>query len=147
MNLIPWYYRWLAMVLLAAALVAFGWVKGAENVQQQWDTQASADKIVVAKVKAVKTAKTQEINHEVDRLTRRSDDYYRLRNASLPARLPGATGQPDAATKADAPDPAGRAEGSECNPADGAADAIVILEWQRWARAMKEAVIDPPGHN
>lgn len=25
-----------------------------------------------------------------------------------------------------------------CSPADGAADAIVILEWQQWARTMEE---------
>ena len=37
MNLIPWPYRWLALVLLAAALIGFGWVEGAGHVQAQWD--------------------------------------------------------------------------------------------------------------
>ena len=27
MNLIPWPYRWLTLVLLAAALIGFGWVQ------------------------------------------------------------------------------------------------------------------------
>lgn len=40
MNLIPWPYRWLALVLLAAALIGFGWIKGAGHVQSQWNTAA-----------------------------------------------------------------------------------------------------------
>ena len=37
MSLIPWPYRWLALVLLAAALFGFGWIKGAGHAQTQWD--------------------------------------------------------------------------------------------------------------
>ena len=37
MSLIPWPYRCLALVLLAAALIGFGWIKGAGHVQAQWD--------------------------------------------------------------------------------------------------------------
>ena len=40
MNLIPWPYRWLAVAALAAALVGFGWVRGAGHVQAQWDAAA-----------------------------------------------------------------------------------------------------------
>ena len=36
MSLFPWPYRWLALVLLAAALIGFGWIKGAGHVQAQW---------------------------------------------------------------------------------------------------------------
>lgn len=36
MSLISWPYRWLALVLLAAALIGFGWIKGAGHVQAQW---------------------------------------------------------------------------------------------------------------
>jgi len=39
-NLIPWPYRWLAVAALAAALVGFGWVRGAGHVQAQWDAAA-----------------------------------------------------------------------------------------------------------
>ena len=38
MSLIPWPYRWLVVVLLAAALIGFGWIKGAGHVQAEWDT-------------------------------------------------------------------------------------------------------------
>ena len=37
MSLISWPYRWLALDLLAAALIRFGWIKGAGHVQAQWD--------------------------------------------------------------------------------------------------------------
>lgn len=37
MSLIPWSYRWLALALAAAALIGFGWIKGAGHVQAQWD--------------------------------------------------------------------------------------------------------------
>ncbi|HEY3432564.1 MAG TPA: hypothetical protein VGK09_08450 [Rhodocyclaceae bacterium] len=139
MSLIPWYYRWLAIGLLSTTLVAFGWIKGAGHVQQQWDAMVSADKIVMTKVKAVQTVKTQEINHETNRLIARSDAYWGLRQPSLPSGVPRSSGGADAETSADALDPARRVEGSECSPADGAADAILILQWQRWVVEMKKA--------
>ena len=36
MNLIPWPYRWLAVVALAVALISFSWIKGADHVQAKW---------------------------------------------------------------------------------------------------------------
>ena len=37
MSLIPWPYRWLALVVLGAALIGFGWIEGAAHVQADWD--------------------------------------------------------------------------------------------------------------
>ena len=37
MSLIPWPCRWLALVALGAALIGFGWIKGAGHVQADWD--------------------------------------------------------------------------------------------------------------
>lgn len=138
-DLIPWPYRLLAVALLAVALVSFGWIKGAGHVQDQWDAQSTADKLVVARTQAAQTAKTQEIDHETARLIARSDDYWRMRQPSVPSGLPGATAPADAATQADSSDPTGRVDGVECSPAAGAADAIVIIEWQRWAKEMQAA--------
>lgn len=57
--LIPAPYRALALALLAAALVGFGWVKGAGHVQDKWDaaegTRAQAvTEAVLARVAANK---------------------------------------------------------------------------------------------
>lgn len=35
MKIIPLAYRWLALIVLAVALMGFGWVKGAEHVEQR----------------------------------------------------------------------------------------------------------------
>ncbi|GMU44574.1 MAG: hypothetical protein DYH17_15515 [Xanthomonadales bacterium PRO6] len=37
MSLIPWPYRWLALIALGVALFVFGWIKGAGHVQADWD--------------------------------------------------------------------------------------------------------------
>jgi hypothetical protein len=37
MTLIPWPYRVLVLVVLTGTSVAFGWIKGAEQVQARWD--------------------------------------------------------------------------------------------------------------
>jgi hypothetical protein len=37
MTLIPWRYRLLALAVLCVALVGFGWIKGADHAQAQWD--------------------------------------------------------------------------------------------------------------
>lgn len=36
-SIVPWYYKLLAVGLLAAVLIGYGWVKGAGHVQGQWD--------------------------------------------------------------------------------------------------------------
>ena len=36
-SVIPWPYRLLALAVLGVALVGFGWIKGANHVQAQWD--------------------------------------------------------------------------------------------------------------
>ena len=51
MNLIPWPYRWLALVLLAAALIGFGWVKGAGHVQTRLDAAVQQQTLHVATVR------------------------------------------------------------------------------------------------
>ena len=50
MSLIPWPYRWLALVLLAVALIGFGWIKGAGHVQAQWDAAVQQQALQAAAV-------------------------------------------------------------------------------------------------
>lgn len=137
-SLIPWPYRWLAFAGLIVACLASGWVGGADHVQDKWDAQQQAQAVQIVRIQAKQAAATETINHETHRLVARSDEYWRLRLKPLQADpVPGTAGSTDAAPAADALDPTGRAQG--CDPADGAADAIVIMEWQRWARAMQAA--------
>lgn len=51
MNLIPWPYRLLALTALAAALIGFGWIKGASHVQAQWDAAAQQQTLQAATVR------------------------------------------------------------------------------------------------
>lgn len=137
---VPLPYRLLALGLLSAALLAFGWVKGATHVQRDWDASKADQAIQNAKIQTQRKDKTTEIHRETNRLIDRSDAWYRgLRTRPDDLRIPGSTGQADAAPPTASPGTAGDPAGAECSPSDGAADAIVILEWQRWIGKMKGA--------
>jgi len=140
MNLIPLPYRLLAIATLIASCVGFGWVKGAGHVQDAWDAATVRQSLIVAHIQAKQTQATKDIDHATRSLVSRSDDYWRLRLKPLQADpVPGTTGEPDAAAPSDQADPAG-AEGTPiCSPADGAADAIVILGWQHVYKAWADA--------
>ena len=69
MSLIPWPYRWMAVAALAVVLIGFGWVKGAEHVQAQWDTavqQQSLQAVALRERQAQATVKV--VTEYVDRV-------------------------------------------------------------------------------
>ena len=69
MSLIPWPYRWLAIVLLAAALIGFGWIKGAGHVQAQWDAAVQQQTLQAAAVRERQAQATVKVVTEyVDRV-------------------------------------------------------------------------------
>ena len=69
MNLIPWPYRWLALVLLAAALIGFGWIKGAGHVQAQWDAAAQQQTLQAAAIRERQAQATVKVvTQYVDRV-------------------------------------------------------------------------------
>lgn len=69
MNLIPWPYRWLALVLLAAALIGFGWVKGAGHVQTRLDAAVQQQTLHVATVRERQAQATVKVvTQYVDRV-------------------------------------------------------------------------------
>jgi len=51
MNLTTWPYRLLALAALSLALVGFGWVKGAQHVQAQWDDALQQQALQAAAVR------------------------------------------------------------------------------------------------
>jgi hypothetical protein len=69
MSLIPWPYRWLALVLLAAALIGFGWIKGAGHVQAQWDAIVQKQTLQVAAIRERQAQATVKVvTQYVDRV-------------------------------------------------------------------------------
>lgn len=154
MNLVPWPYRLLVLAVFAVALGGFCWVKGANHVQDKWDREQQAQAVKIVRIETRQKAATETINHEASSLVDRSDAYYRglrLNPHPVPG-LPGSTASSDATASAASPGATGDSAGSggtngtpnysknySCDPADGAADAIVILEWQRWTREMRAA--------
>lgn len=69
MKLIPWPYRWLAIVLLAAALIGFGWIKGAGHVEAQWDAAVQQQILQAAAIRERQAQATVKVITEyVDRI-------------------------------------------------------------------------------
>ena len=69
MTLIPWPYRWLALVLLAAALFGFGWVKGAGHIRSQWDAAVQKQTLQAAAVRERQAQATVKVvTQYVDRV-------------------------------------------------------------------------------
>ena len=123
MSLISWPYRWLALVLLAAALIGFGWIKGAGHVQAQWDAAVQQQTLQVAAVRERQAQATVKvITQYVDRVrvVREKGDtiikevpvyvptqadaactvnrgFVRLHDAAAAGELPTPAGDPDAA--------------------------------------------------
>jgi hypothetical protein len=69
MSIVPAPYRWLALAVLAAALLSFGWVKGAAHVQGQWDAEKQTVLVKTVTVQAKQAeASVQVITKYVDRV-------------------------------------------------------------------------------
>ena len=69
MSLIPWPYRCLPLVLLAAALIGFGWIKGAGHVQAQWDAAVQQQTLQAAAVREQQAQATVKVvTQYVDRV-------------------------------------------------------------------------------
>lgn len=68
-SLIPWHYRLLAVILLAVALIGFGWVKGAGHVQGQWDAAVDKQEAQQARVRVRQAEVTVKVvTKYVDRI-------------------------------------------------------------------------------
>jgi hypothetical protein len=162
-NLIPWPYRVAALLVLAVALVGFGWVKGAANVQGEWDAanakqaervsaikkrQAEATvKVVTRYIDRIQVVRDtgDAITKEVPFYVTTQDDaacqltrgFVRLHDAAAAGRVPGAAGVADAA-------PAGIALSSAAaTVADNyercRENASQLNSLQEWIRAQAEA--------
>lgn len=69
LTIIPLPYRLLALVLLAVALVGFGWLEGANHVQDEWDAANTKQDLQASGVKERQAEATvQVVTKYVDRV-------------------------------------------------------------------------------
>lgn len=131
LSAIPFPYRLLALALLAAALVVFGWAKGAGNVQAEWDAATVKQSLAVADIKTKQAEATVKVVTEyVDRvqIIRRAGEtiikevtkYVPSDTCTLPA---GFRLLHDTAAAGNDPDPAGIADAQPV-PAQTLAETI-----------------------
>lgn len=143
LSLIPPPYRLLALVALAGALVAFGWIKGANSVQTDWDAATAEQSSVIAAIKTEQAEATVKVVTEyVDRVkvvTRRGADiikeipiYVPSDTCTLPA---GFRLLHDAAAAGSLPDAAGLADAI---PVDAATVAATLADNYTAARLNAE---------
>lgn len=151
MDLLNLPVRWLVLAALIAASGLYGWTRGAKHVEQRMDAyvrtvESAADRHTV-RVRLLESRQrtiSQEAHHEtVDRI-RRSDEHFRLRwpanSRGAVSAIPGGPGPSDGAAQEPALDTPGNPGGAFCtDPADSAADAIIVMEWQKWYRDQKTA--------
>lgn len=138
--ILPFWWRWAALGGLVAVCCLYTGIRVASHYE---DRLAKINAIGVIQKERVRVieVKQKEVNHHVGKDTRNligaSDEYYRLRLKPGPGSLPSIPGSTQGAvegTKADPADP------ETCTSADGAADAITLLMWQRWYREQRAAM-------
>lgn len=140
-NLIPWPYRWLALVLLAAALIGFGWIKGAGHVQAQWDAAAQKQTLQVAAIRERQAQATVKIvTQYVDRIRvvrERGDTIIKEVPVYVPVQADAActinrgfVRLHDAAAAGDLPEPARDADAAAAGLALSAVAGTVAANYQ-----------------
>jgi hypothetical protein len=164
MNLIPWPYRWLALVLLAAALFGFGWIKGAGHVQAQWDAAVHKQALHTAAVRERQAQATVKVvTQYVDRVRvvrEKGDTIIKEVPVYVPVQADvactinrGFVRLHDAAAAGELPEPASDADASAAGLALSAVARTVVANYQTchetaeqlralqgWVREMKAAI-------
>ena len=141
MTLIPWPYRLLAMAALAVALTGFGWIKGAEHVQTQWDAavqQQTLQAITVRERQAEATVKV--VTQYVDRVhvvREKGETIIKEVPVYVPVQADAActinrgfVRLHDAAAAGELPEPAGDADAAAAGVALSAVATTVTTNYQ-----------------
>lgn len=132
LNIIPAPYRWLAIALLAAALLAFGFVKGAEHeeaAQAKRDLVTERATVKLAGQRVVASSKVDAkytpVITKIQTVTKETIRYVPQFVPTGACALPGGFRVlHDAAAQGLVPDPAGIADASPIAP-DAAAEVVV----------------------
>ena len=141
MNLSPWPYRWLTLVLLAAALIGFGWIKGASHVQAQWDAAIQQQALQAAAVRERQAQATVKVvTQYVDRVRvvhEKGDTIIREVPVYVPVQADAActinrgfVGLHNAAAAGELPEPARDADAAATGLALSAVAGTVAANYQ-----------------
>ncbi|HBO3862311.1 hypothetical protein [Pseudomonas aeruginosa] len=141
MTLIPWPYRLLALVLLAVALLGFGWIKGAEHVQAQWDAVVQQQTLQAATVRQKQAEATVKVvTQYVDRVRvvrEKGDTIIKEVPVYVPVQADAACTinrgfmrLHDAAAAGELPEPAGAADAAAAGIALSAVAGTVAANYQ-----------------
>ncbi len=141
MTVIPWPYRLLALVLLAAALIGFGWIKGAEHVQARWDAAVQQQTLHAATVRQKQAEATVKVvTQYVDRVRvvrEKGDTIIKEVPVYVPVQADAActinrgfVRLHDAAAAGELPEPAGDADATTAGIALSAVAGTVAANYQ-----------------
>lgn len=157
------YWKPLAVLLVALALLGVGWFAGTGHVQEKWDAEHQAMALAAAEqAKHQAEATVQVVTEYVDRVKvvrekgatiikeipvyvpQKADagctinaGFVRLHDAAASNTIPGPAGDADAATSGVALSTVAGTVAD--NYAACHENAEQIIAWQQWARAMKAA--------
>lgn len=100
--LIPAPYRWLALALLAAALVGFGWLKGAEHGERRLEQHKLAEQVQINKGLKAAAAKTAAWQAQKDEALREATKRAQVNADAAAAARDESRGLRDQLAAADA---------------------------------------------
>ena len=135
--ILPWYSKYVGYALIVLLACFYTGVKVANHYEEKLAKIEAIGWIQKERVKVIETKQKEivkNVNRSVSRDIALSDDYYRLRYAgsSEVSNTAGTASGVDEGTKTDTFDPT-------CTPADGSADALTIIAWQRYYSELREA--------
>ena len=100
-GITPWPYRLLALALIAAALIGFGWIKGAEHVQAKWNAAVQQQTLQAAAIREKGDTIIKEVPVYVpvqaDAACSINRGFVRLHDAAAAGELPEPARDTDAA--------------------------------------------------
>ena len=141
MSLIAWPYRLLALAALCIALFCFGWLKGANHVQGQWDATSAGQQQAQAQAQTRQAEATvQVVTQYVDRIQvvrEKGDTLIQEVPVYVPVQADAActvhrgfVGLHDAAAVGELPEPARDADAPAEGLALSAVAATVVTNYQ-----------------
>ena len=135
--ILPWYSKYVGYALIVLLACFYTGVKVASHYEEKLAKIEALGVIQKERVKVIETKQKEVVryvNRSVSRDIALSNEYYRMLypGSSEVPNFARTTGGVDEGTKTASPD-------TSCDPKDGAADAIVILGWQRFYRELKKS--------